>query len=154
MAFGALLGCGVLATSCSNNGLSLARQACVHVDTSIRLYTDSQREADPAKAAEQQRKATIELEAALQLAAQANSADPQWNPLMTTLQEVGRNSEGHLITALRAQCTQAAQPNEEAPVVTSPPSGPSPATPAQATPTQGTPSPATSARSPSTSTGG
>lgn len=109
--------------ACSNNGLSLARQACLQVNASIHLYEQAQQDTNPARAARQARKATQHLETALPLAAQANSADPQWNPLMTTLQEVGRNSEAHLVPALRAQCTQAAQPNEEAPIVSPQPSG-------------------------------
>ncbi|MGH9108768.1 MAG: hypothetical protein ACRDY3_04750 [Acidimicrobiales bacterium] len=107
----------LLLTSCTNEGLALARQACAHVDASLQLYHRASRDPDPAAAAAQRHRATEELEAALPLAAAANSSDPQWNPLMTTLQELGRNSEAHLVTALRAQCTQAAQPNEQAPVV-------------------------------------
>lgn len=114
----ALLFGGSLALSaCGNNGLSLARQACVHVNQSLNLYAKSVHDPNPARSAVQQQRATEQLELALPLASQANSADPQWNPLMTTLQEIGRNSEAHLVAALRAQCTQAAQPNEEAPVV-------------------------------------
>ena len=117
-AAGIALGLG----ACGNDGLSLARQACVKVDASLELYHHSAHATDPATAAREQRQATVDLEEALPLAAQANSADPQWNPLMTTLQEVGRNSEGHLVAALRAQCNQAAQPNEQAPVVSPQPS--------------------------------
>lgn len=127
----------VVLGACGNDGLSLARQACVHVDASIRLYNKAQHASSPAKAAGQEHRATQDLEAALPLAAQANSADPQWNPLMTTLQEVGRNSEGNLLTALRAQCSQAAQPNEQAPAVTPQPSGLT-GTPATTPPTPST----------------
>lgn len=109
-------------SACSNNGLTLARQACVKVDASLKLYEHSTHATDPRTAAREQRQAIVDLEEALPLAAQANSADPQWNPLMTTLQEVGGNAEGHLVPALRAQCTQAAQPNEQAPVVSPQPS--------------------------------
>lgn len=116
-AAGIALGLG----ACGNDGLSLARQACVKVDASLELYHHSAHATDPATAAREQRQATVDLEEALPLAAQANSADPQWNPLMTTLQEVGLNSEAHLISALRAQCAQAARPNEQAPVVPPPP---------------------------------
>ncbi len=122
-----LLGGSLLLSACGNNGLTLARQACVHVDASLSLYEKSLRDANPTRAADQVRKATEQLELALPLAAQANSADPQWNPLMTTLQEIGRNSEANLVTALQAQCTQAAQPNEQAPIVGgTPTTGPTP----------------------------
>lgn len=125
----------VVLAACGNDGLSLARQACVQVNESIKLYTSAQHQTDPARAADLVRRATQDLETALQVAAQANSADPQWNPLMTTLQEIGRNSEHNLIPALRAQCTQAAQPNEQAPVIPPQPSGSvGPATPGRTTP--------------------
>lgn len=141
----------MLLAACSNNGLSLARQACTHVNASIKLYTKSQHDANVGRAATERQKAVVELEDAQQLAAQANSADPQWNPLMTTLQEVGRNSEAHLIPALRAQCTQAAQPNEQAPVVSPQPSGGA-GTPGGGTPqipgATSTPHQVTSARNP------
>ena len=117
-----VVGTAIGLSACANDGLSLARQACVKVDASLTLYGRSTHAADPATAAREQQQATLDLEEALPLAAQANSADPQWNPLMTTLQELGRNSEAHLVAALRAQCTQADQPNEQAPVVSPPPS--------------------------------
>lgn len=136
-----LLGGSLLLSACGNNGLTLARQACVHVNASLSLYEKSLQDTDPTRAANQVRRATEQLELALPLAAQANSADPQWNPLMTTLQEIGRNSEANLVAALRAQCTQAAQPNEQAPVVGgTPTTGPTPAptsTTASTTPAPG-----------------
>lgn len=132
-----LLSGSLLLSACGNNGLTLARQACVHVGASLSLYEKSLRDTNPTRAADQVRKATEQLELALPLAAQANSADPQWNPLMTTLQEIGRNSEANLVAALRAQCTQAAQPNEQAPVIGgTPTTGPTPA-PTSTTPTPG-----------------
>lgn len=121
-ALAVVLGVVVLAvtlSACSGAGLSLARQACVHVKTSIRLYTASQHAPDGRTAAAERTRAVQELEVALPLAAQATSSDPQWNPLMTTLQEIGRNSEANLVPALRAQCAQADTPNEQAPVVPS-----------------------------------
>jgi hypothetical protein len=51
---------------------------------------------------------------------------------MTTLQEIGRNSEGHLVQALRAQCALADSNDEQAPVITSTvpgqPAAPTPST--------------------------
>lgn len=120
----ALLGVGtgavVLAitlSACSDAGLTLAREACVHVKASLRLYAASQ--ADTSAAAADRTQAIEQLEVALPLAARATSDDPQWNPLMTTLQEIGRNSEANLVAALRAQCAQADTPNEQAPAVPS-----------------------------------
>ncbi len=127
-ALAGLAGVALLLAGCSNDGLTLARQACTHVDTSIRLYNDATHDTDPSRAAAQRGKALEELEAALPLAAQANSADGQWNPLMTTLQEAGRNSEANLLTALRLQCAQASKTNEQPPVVNHIPGQPTPST--------------------------
>lgn len=107
----------VTLSACGDAGLTLAREACVHVKTSLRLYAASQTETSAA--AGDRIRAIEQLEVALPLAAQATSDDPQWNPLMTTLQEIGRNSEANLVAALRAQCAQADTPNEQAPAVPS-----------------------------------
>jgi hypothetical protein len=108
----------LILSGCGGSGDSLARQACVHVKDSIRLYRAAERTSDQSQASSERTRAIEQLEAALPLAAQANSADPQWNPLMTTLQEIGRNSEAHLILALTAQCALADSNTEQAPVVT------------------------------------
>lgn len=103
------VGGALLLSSCSNAGASLAHQACVHIARSIHLYSQAEHAtatAAQAKASE----AAGQLEKALPLAAQANSADPAYNPLMTTLQEIGRTSEANLIPALRAQCAAANNP--------------------------------------------
>jgi hypothetical protein len=120
----ALLGAGtgalvlaIILSACGDAGLTLAREACVHVKSSLRLYAAS--ETDTSAAAADRTRAIEQLEVALPLAAQATSADPQWNPLMTTLQEIGRSSEANLVAALRAQCAQADTPNEQAPAVPS-----------------------------------
>lgn len=119
---GLLLAGGVLMSACSNGGTSLAQQACVHIDTSIRLFTRAEHETNRAVAARDAQKATAELEQAEPLAARANDADPAFNPLMTTLQEVGRTSESNLIPALTAQCDAANNPTALVPA----PSGPTP----------------------------
>ncbi|HVX20278.1 MAG TPA: hypothetical protein VHB02_02910 [Acidimicrobiales bacterium] len=124
----ALASLSLVLSSCGNDGLRLARQACGYVTTSIRLYSAAEHDPDPAKAAALRTRATVALEKALPLAAQANSADGQWNPLMTTLQEVGRNSEANLVTALKRQCAQAARANEQPPAVNNIPGQPSPST--------------------------
>jgi len=107
----------LLAAGCGNNGQALARQACVHVNESIALYREATRIADSSKADSLRTKAVEQLELALPLAARATSADPQWNPLMTTLEESGFNTESHLIPALHTQCQLADSQNEQAPVV-------------------------------------
>jgi hypothetical protein len=103
-------GLGILLTACSNSGSALAKQACVHVDRSIRLYAQAVHDTNAGTARKKADEAVGELEAAEQIAAQATSANPAFNPLMTTLQEIGRTSEANLIPALRAQCAAANSP--------------------------------------------
>ncbi len=100
-------GAALLLSACSNSGTALAQKACVHVDASIRLYTEAQHETDVATARRKANEAVTQLEDALQFAAQATSSNPAFNPLMTTLQEIGRTTESNLIPALRAQCAAA-----------------------------------------------
>lgn len=121
---GLLLAGGGVMSACSNGGTSLAQEACVHVGRSIRLFTRAEHDTSQAAAARNAKKAIVQLEQAEQLAAQANSANPAYNPLMTTLQEIGRTSEANLIPALQAQCDAANNPTAQGPV----PSGPAPAT--------------------------
>ena len=96
-------------SACSTmSGADLARQACVHVNRSLRDYALSSRPGTSAALVAQLRnKADGELHIALPFAAQANSADGSWNSLMTTIAEVGTVDEGHLVPALRAQCVLA-----------------------------------------------
>ena len=47
---------------------------------------------------------------------------------MTTLQEIGRNSEAHLVTALHLQCAQAAKSNEQPPIINHVPGQSTPST--------------------------
>lgn len=112
---GALLVLGLVLAGCSNDGLSLARQACTYVNRSIRLYERTQHQSNVTLVDYELQQVVIWLEDAIPLAAQANSADPQWNPLMTTLQEVRRNELSNLMPALEAQCHQASLPNEQPP---------------------------------------
>ena len=118
----------LLLSGCSNAGSSLARAACVHVYTSIHLYTEAEHAQSTAAARTKVEQATNQLNQALQMAAQANSADPAFNPLMTTLQEIGRTSESNLIPALRAQCEAAQNPTSQSPVPAGPTSPTAPAT--------------------------
>jgi len=104
MAAGAL---AVVLSGCGGSGQALAQEACAHVNRSIRLYSESEHQPDAARASAERARAVEQLEAAEPLAAMANSDDPQRNPLMTTLQEIGRDSEANLVAALQAQCTTA-----------------------------------------------
>ena len=100
-------------SACSGAGSSLAQQACVHVDASIRLFTQAEHATDAAVAQSKATKAAAELAKAEPIAARANSTDPAYNPLMTTLQEASRTSEANLIPALRAQCSAARNPTAQ-----------------------------------------
>ncbi len=99
-------------SSCSSqSALSLAREACGKVHSSIVAYDAAKVTTDAAARARDLKNATNDLTAAEPLAAEATSADGQWNALMTTLNEIGQVDEGHLISALRAQCAVATTPN-------------------------------------------
>ncbi len=118
-----LAGCG------DQNGVALARQACADVRLSLRLYEQSLRDTRPAQAASDRSMAVAELEEAVQPAAQATSANAEWNPLMTTIREVDGTNEGRLVSALQAQCALAESSNPQPPVINNSPgtsgSGPS-----------------------------
>ncbi|MHB1776535.1 MAG: hypothetical protein ACYCU7_11165 [Acidimicrobiales bacterium] len=103
-------GCGAEA------GVAQAQQACGYVTTSIRLY-DRAEHGPGSRSGVLLARATADLETAVPLAAAANIANPIFNPLVTTLQEAGRVDEGHLLTALRAQCAMADSSNPQAPVI-------------------------------------
>lgn len=113
----AALAAGLALSACGNDALALARQSCVHVKASESLFQEASRAPSSHQASTERYRAIEQLEAALPLAAAANSDNPQWNPLMTTLQEVGRNTVGHLLPALRAQCELADSNNPQAPAV-------------------------------------
>jgi hypothetical protein len=110
-----LLG-GLAGAAClQQDGVGLAREACVHVNKSLKLYTAAQTETDPALAASDLQGAYNQLRLALPIAADATSENGQWNPLMTTLAESSRVSEQYLVTGLRAQCTFADSANPQLP---------------------------------------
>ncbi|MGP0032607.1 MAG: hypothetical protein ACLPVF_19150 [Acidimicrobiales bacterium] len=105
VALGATLG---LSACSQQSGLNLARQACVHVNSSLHDYALSLRPGTSAAVVvDLQNQANAELRAALPLAAAATSDDGSWNSLMTTLSESAWVDEPHLIPALRAQCIAA-----------------------------------------------
>jgi hypothetical protein len=128
LALGGVTAFGTLLAACGDSGVSLAREACGHVDHSFRLYDAAQKATDPAQKASLLTRANTQLETAEPIAAQATSANGQWNALMTTLQEIGRVDEGHLVHALRQQCQVAFSNQPELPPVptTFPPAPPSP----------------------------
>lgn len=140
----------LLAACDGGGGLGLARQACRYVERSIAIYRQAEHDPDQAKAEGQFEQAAADLNAAEPLAAQANSADPQWNPLMTTLQESRRNSETNLIPALEQQCHQASLPNEQPAPYNSVPSGQGSASTTAPASQGGRSGPTTSAPTPST----
>ena len=96
-------------SACSaSSGADLARQACVHVERSVRAWERSTQAGMPAaEAAQLQNEAASELRTALPLAAQANSDDGSWNSLMTTISEGATVDESHLVPSLKAQCVVA-----------------------------------------------
>ena len=95
----ALLTAGGLGLSAcgGSGGQALAQQACVHVHRSLADYHQSTKPGVPAATvAKLQQQAGNELQVALPLAAQANSADGTWNSLMTVISESATIDEGHL----------------------------------------------------------
>lgn len=114
MVAGGFLLATVLSGCSEQSGANLARQACAHVNRSIRAYDEALHSKGSTRA-DDFRRASQQLQAAEPLAAQATSADGQWNALMTTLNEVGQVDEGHLLDALRAQCEVADSSNPVVP---------------------------------------
>lgn len=86
------------------NGVTLAQQACTHVQRSIALYASSERGLAPAAAARTRERALAQLRQALPIAARAAGDSGEWQALMTTLSESSRVPEHLLIHALRRQC--------------------------------------------------
>lgn len=107
-ALAACLVAGAGLTACSHgDALSLARQACGHVQRSIALYERSTT-AGPTAGQADTAAALAQLRAALPLAATAAGEDAQWQALVTTLAESSRVPEADLVPALEAQCADAA----------------------------------------------
>jgi hypothetical protein len=102
-------GCG------QQGGDALAREACVHVGKSLRLYTDAQRTTNESVARSDLTRAYSELRAALPMAAMATSENGQWVALETTISESARVSEGDLLTGLRQECSVADSANPDQP---------------------------------------
>ena len=105
----------VLSACGDQSALALARQACQRVHSSIVSYEAGIHAKSRPAMIRDLRKANDDLQAAEPLAAAATSSDGQWNALMTTLNEIGQVDEGHLISALRAQCAVANSGQPELP---------------------------------------
>lgn len=87
------------------SGEALARQACTHVDLSVRDYElSTETNISTSTAAALRMKADAELRAALPLAAAATSDNGNLNALMTTISEGATVDEAHLVPALKGQC--------------------------------------------------
>ncbi len=124
IAIAAVVGTSIGLAACSSSGVTLARQACGHVNRSITLYTRSLHDS-PKEAGTLQEQAYLQLRFALPIAAQAATSNGQWQALMTTLSESNRVPEHYLLQALRAQCGDA--DSSTAGTAPTPPTTPSPA---------------------------
>jgi hypothetical protein len=102
-----VIGLGAALSACGNDGTSLAKQACSHIDRSLELLKESGHQSDATKSAQLADQAYDQLRQALPIAAQAAYRDGQWQALMTTVSESNRVPEATLITALQQQCQQA-----------------------------------------------
>jgi hypothetical protein len=71
-------GLGASLSACGNSGTALAKQACTHINRSIRLLEQSDHQPDHARAAQLAEQAYDQLRAALPIAAQAAFHDGQW----------------------------------------------------------------------------
>lgn len=98
------LGAAAVILAACSTGDQQAEQACVHVARSITLYNQSLHQKNETTAADEQRSAQKQLQIAEPLAADATSANGQWNGLQTTLIESERVSEGNLLVALQSEC--------------------------------------------------
>ena len=114
---------------CSNSGLTLARQACTHVERSIRLYAERRTSTAPSSGDRPTAGPLEQLEAALPLGGPGElGRSASGTRLMTTLQEVGRNSEAHLVPPCAAVRPGRRSSNEQAPVLNHIPGQPTPST--------------------------
>ncbi len=105
-----VLGCLAVVTGCSGNPDSTAKQACQHVERSLRLYAQAASNPDPAAADSERVDALVELRTALPLASVAAAGSGQWEALRTTLSESPNVDESRLVPALTQQCQNALAP--------------------------------------------
>jgi hypothetical protein len=104
------LGSLAIVAGCGGNSDSKAKQACQHVERSLRLYAQAASNPDPAGADRERADALVELRTALPLAAVAAAGSGQWEALRTTLSESPNVEEGRLVPALTQQCQTALAP--------------------------------------------
>jgi predicted component of type VI protein secretion system len=95
---------------CGGSGDSQAKQACQHVERSLRLYAEAASNPDPTAAQAQRTQALVELRDAQPLASIAAAASGEWEALRTTLSESPNVDESHLVPALTQQCETAELP--------------------------------------------
>ena len=95
---------------CGGNPDSKAKEACQHVERSLRLYAQAASDPDPAAADRKRVAALVELRTALPLASVAAAGSGQWEALRTTLSESPNVDEGRLVPALTQQCQTALAP--------------------------------------------
>jgi hypothetical protein len=104
------LGSLAVVAGCSGNPDATAKQACQHVERSLRLYAQASSNPDPAAADRERVEALIELRTALPLASVAAAGSGQWEALRTTLSESPNVDESRLVPALTQQCHSALAP--------------------------------------------
>ena len=110
-AAGASLALALVLAGCANqDGVSLARQACRHVDRSLALYRTSLQDEGAQASGVHRQEAMAQLRQALPLASGAAGDAGEFQGLMSTLAESDHLPESLLVHALSAQCA-AAQSN-------------------------------------------
>ena len=105
-----MLGSLTVVAGCSGSPDSTAKQACQHVERSLRLYAQAASNPDLAAAARERVDALVELRTALPLASVAAAGSGQWEALRTTLSESPNVDESRLVPALTQQCQSALSP--------------------------------------------
>jgi hypothetical protein len=105
-----VLGSLAIVAGCSSDSDAKAKQACQHVERSLRLYAQAASNPDPAVADQERIAALVELRTAQPLAAVAAAGSGQWEALRTTLSESPNVDEGRLVPALTQQCQTALAP--------------------------------------------
>jgi len=105
-----MLGSLTVVAGCSGSSDSTAKQACQHVERSLRLYAQAASNPDLAAAARERVDALVELRTALPLASVAAAGSGQWEALRTTLSESPNVDESRLVPALTQQCQSALAP--------------------------------------------
>jgi hypothetical protein len=114
------VGFGSALSACGGDqGTALARQACTHINRSMTLLNEAQKQPAADENGKLAQQAYNQLRMALPIAAEAANSDGQWQALMTTVSESNRVPEATLEPALVAQCGQA----DQSPFNQPPPSG-------------------------------